>query len=112
MYKDYDNYRTYENDDLSAGATLKVEHTIIVNETDILNLISQPLEKIQAMRDNNVKKETAALHHVPGLYHDAVDCIEEQLVQAVCLQKMAEFAQRCFIRNRFRHEVNAREFPH
>ena len=61
MYKDYDNYRTYENDDLSAGATLKVEHTIIVNETDILNLISQPLEKIQAMRDNNVKKETAAL---------------------------------------------------
>lgn len=60
MYKDYDNYRTYENDDLSAGATLKVEHTIIVNETDILNLISQPLEKIQAMRDNNVKKETAA----------------------------------------------------
>ena len=47
MYKDYDNYRTYENDDLSAGATLKVEHTIIVNETDILNLISQPLEKIQ-----------------------------------------------------------------
>ena len=45
MYKDYDNYRTYENDDLSAGATLKVEHTIIVNETDILNLISQPLEK-------------------------------------------------------------------
>ena len=57
MYKDYDNYRTYENDDLSAGATLKVEHTIIVNETDILNLISQPLEKIQAMRDNNVEKK-------------------------------------------------------
>ena len=64
MYKDYDNYRTYENDDLSAGATLKVEHTIIVNETDILNLISQPLEKIQAMRDNNVKKETAAFEKV------------------------------------------------
>ena len=62
MYKDYDNYRTYENDDLSAGATLKVEHTIIVNETDILNLISQPLEKIQAMRDNNVKKEAAAYY--------------------------------------------------
>ena len=59
MYKDYDNYRTYENDDLSAGATLKVEHTIIVNENDILNLISQPLEKIKAMRDNNVKKEKA-----------------------------------------------------
>ena len=35
-------YRTYENVDLSASATLKVEHTIIINETDILNLISQP----------------------------------------------------------------------
>ena len=58
VQKTYDNYRTYENDDLSAGATLKVEHTIIVNETDILNLISQPLEKIQAMRDNNVKKNS------------------------------------------------------
>ena len=28
----------------------------------------------------------AALHHVSGLYHDAVDCIKEQLVQSVCLQ--------------------------
>ena len=54
MYKDYDNYRTYENDDLSAGATLKVEHTIIVIETDILNLISQPLDKILAMLYNIV----------------------------------------------------------
>ena len=26
------------------------------------------------------------------LYHDAVDCIKEQLVQAVCLQKVTEFA--------------------
>ena len=34
----------------------------------------------------------AALHHVSGLYHDAVDCIKEQLVQAVCLQKMTESA--------------------
>ena len=53
-----------------------------------------------------------ALHHVSGLYHDAVDCIEEQFVQAVCLQKMTEFAQRCFVRNRLRHEVNACEFSH
>lgn len=55
---------------------------------------------------------SAALHHVSGLYHDAVDCIKEQLVQAVCFQKMTEFAQRCFIRNRFRHEVNTCEFSH
>ena len=93
MYKDYDNYRTYENDDLSAGATLKVEHTIIVNETDILNLISQPLEKIQAMRDNNVKKDynmffykyyshfcnhTFDLSDVSGAeYHDFCDLLSD-----------------------------------
>ena len=40
MYKDYDNNLTYENDDLSTGATFKVEHTIIVNETDIQNMIT------------------------------------------------------------------------
>lgn len=61
MYKDYDNYRTYENDDLSAGATLKVEHTIIVNETDILNLISQPLEKYRLCVIITSKKEQPPL---------------------------------------------------
>ena len=75
MYKDYDNYRTYENDDLSAGATLKVEHTIIVNETDILNLISQPLEKIQAMRDNNVKNlQVPEVSHSSNKWVNDRDC--------------------------------------
>ena len=54
----------------------------------------------------------AALHHVSGLHHNTVDCVEKQLVQSVCFQKMTEFAQRCFIRNRLRHEVNACEFSH
>ena len=62
--------------------------------------------------DDGCVHNGAALHHVSGLYHDAVDCIKEQLVQSVCFQKMTEFAQRCFIRNRFRHEVNACEFSH
>ena len=54
----------------------------------------------------------ASLHHMPCLNHNAVDRIKKQLVQSVCFQKMTEFAQRCFIRYCFRHEVNAREFPH
>lgn len=64
MYKNYDNYRSYERDDLSAGAILKIEHTVIADETDMSDLISKPLEKIQAMREESVKKETAAFEKV------------------------------------------------
>ena len=28
----------------------------------------------------------AALHHMSGLHHNTVDCVEKQLVQSVCLQ--------------------------
>ena len=49
---------------------------------------------------------------MPGLYHDSVDCVKKQLVQPVFFQKMPKFAQRCFIRNRFGHKINASEFPH
>ena len=62
MYKDYDNYRTYENDDLSAGATLKVEHTIIVNEKYRLCVIitskkkQPPLKKYGSQRGIGKKK--------------------------------------------------------
>ena len=49
---------------------------------------------------------------MPRLHHDPVDCIKKQLVQAIGFQKMAEFAQRCFIRNSFRHEVDPGKFPH
>ena len=62
--------------------------------------------------DNGCVHNGATLHPMPGLHHNSVDCIEKQLVQTICLQQMAEFAQRCFIRNSFRHEVNAREFSH
>lgn len=60
MYKDYDNYRTYESDDLSAGGKLKIEHNISMDEKDMSDLISKPLEKIQAMREESVKKEIDA----------------------------------------------------
>ena len=39
----------------------------------------------------------AALHHMTGLHHDTVNCVKKQLVQTVCLQQMAEFAQCRFI---------------
>lgn len=54
----------------------------------------------------------SALHHMPSLYHDTVYGVEKQLVQFVFLQKMAELAQRRFIRNCFGHEVDLRKFPH
>ena len=41
----------------------------------------------------------AALHHMSGLHHNPVDRIEKQLVQTIRFQKMAEFAQCCFIRH-------------
>lgn len=53
-----------------------------------------------------------ALHHMSGLHHNPVDGVKKQLVQTIVFPKMAEIAQRCFIRNRFRHEVNTHEFPH
>ena len=49
---------------------------------------------------------------MPGLYHDSVDCVKKQFAQSIFLQKMPEFAQRCFIWYCFGHEVNACEFPH
>lgn len=60
MYKNYDNYRTYESDDLSAGGVLKIDHSLSVDETDMSDLISKPLGEICAMREESVKKETAA----------------------------------------------------
>ena len=41
----------------------------------------------------------ATLHHVSCLHQTAVDRIEKQLVQTIRFQKMAEFAQCCFIRH-------------
>ena len=49
---------------------------------------------------------------MPRLNHNSVNRIKKQLVQTVSFQKMTKFAQRCFIRHCFRHEVNACECPH
>ena len=47
-----------------------------------------------------------------GRLSNSVYRLEKQLVQAVCFQQMTEFAQRCFVRHGFFHEINARKFPH
>ena len=60
MYKNYDNYRTYESDSLSEGAVLKIDHSLSVDEMDMSDLISKPIGEICAMREESVKKETAA----------------------------------------------------
>ena len=62
--------------------------------------------------DDRCIHDGSALHHVPGLQHYPVDLVKKQLVQADFFQKMAELAQGRFIWHCFRHEVNAREFPH
>ena len=45
------------------------------------------------------------IHYVITLYHNSVYRFEKQLVQAVRFQQMAEFAQRCFVRHGFLHEI-------
>ena len=62
--------------------------------------------------DNGSIHNRAALHHVPRCHHNPVDCIKKQLIQAICLQQMTEFAQGRFIWNGFCHKLNARKFPH
>lgn len=62
--KEYETYKSYEYDYLTEGGEIKVEHSIYVNETDISDLISKPIEKIQAMRDGSVTKEKAAFEKV------------------------------------------------
>ena len=54
------DYHSYDFDYLTEGSKIKLEHSIYVDETDMSDLISQPLEKMQAMRKDSVKAETAA----------------------------------------------------
>lgn len=62
--KEYENYQSYDYDRLTEGNSIKLEHSIYVDENDMTDLISKPLEKIQAMRDNSAAKEKAAFEKV------------------------------------------------
>ena len=64
MKTDNSGYTSYDFDYLTEGSSIKLEHSIYVDENDMTDLISKPLEKIQAMRDNSAAKEKAAFEKV------------------------------------------------
>lgn len=57
-------YHSYDFDYLTEGSKIKLEHSIYVDETDMSDLVSKPLEKLQAMRDISVAKEKTAFEKV------------------------------------------------
>ena len=57
-------YHSYDFDYLTEGSNIKLEHSIYVDETDMSDLVSKPLEKLQSMRDSSVAKEKTAFEKV------------------------------------------------
>lgn len=57
-------YHSYDFDYLTEGSKIKLEHSIYVDETDMSDLVSKPIEKLQAMRDGSVAKEKTAFEKV------------------------------------------------
>lgn len=57
-------YHSYNFDYLTEGSNIKIDHSLSVDETDMSDLISKPLGEICAMREESVKKETAAFEKV------------------------------------------------
>lgn len=53
-------YHSYNFDYLTEGSKIKIDHRLSVDETDMSDLISKTLGEICAMREESVKKETAA----------------------------------------------------
>lgn len=53
--------------------------------------------------DNDGVHDRAALHHGTGDFHNAVDGIEEQLVQTVFLQQMPKLAKHRLVRDTLGH---------
>lgn len=57
-------YHSYDFDYLTEGSSIKLEHSIYVDESDMTDLISKPISEIQAMREESVTKEKAAFEKV------------------------------------------------
>lgn len=57
-------YHSYDFDYLTEGSKIKLEHSIYVDETDMSDLVSKPIDKLQAMRDGSVAKEKTAFEKV------------------------------------------------
>lgn len=57
-------YHSYDFDYLTEGSSIKLEHSIYVDETDMSDLVSKTIEKLQAMRDSSAAKEKTAFEKV------------------------------------------------
>lgn len=57
-------YHSYDFDYLTEGSRIKLEHSIYIDETDMSDLVSKPIEKLQAMRDSSIAKEKTAFEKV------------------------------------------------
>lgn len=62
--RENNGYHSYDFDYLTEGSSIKLEHSIYVDETDMSDLVSKPIEKLQAMRDSSVVKEKTAFEKV------------------------------------------------
>lgn len=54
------DYRVHRSGDLSEGYRLRIEHTVTCEDADILPLVSQGAETIQAMRQDSMEGERKA----------------------------------------------------
>lgn len=64
MRNENEIYIAYDFDSIEHGIRLKVEHDITLKDRDMTHLISQPIEKLQAMREESTAKENFAYSDV------------------------------------------------
>lgn len=75
------SFDSYAFDDIEHGAHLKIDHSITCKESSMLNLISQPIEKLQAMRAESAAKEDFA-------YYDAINSARQWENQAAVTRRL------------------------
>lgn len=82
-----DKYTSYDSDRLNEGSELKVHHTVYLNETDMTDLVSKPLDEVLGMREKCAKLELAAFNVV----RKAAVVWEEKAADTRLLDKAIEY---------------------
>lgn len=59
-----EGYQSYDTDSHTPGSSVKVDHCIYSVETDISKLVEKPLDELNTMYDELLKKETAAYEKI------------------------------------------------
>lgn len=84
-------FNHYDFDQLDEGQQIKLNHSVYYDtdnkDNDISDLISKPLDKVQAMRDKSIVKETAAYEKVRQTAH----LWEKQAAVTARLDKAIEY---------------------